>query len=95
MTKKEEAIAIERTILNTMFVAFMEQLEVLNTKKHGQYKADVKFKEKQDLISFKNIGNRLFKPIEKDSEKDGMRNLVDFYHESSDIIRKNIVLTHD
>ena len=93
MTVKEKAIAIERTILNAQFVTFMEQLEVLNTKKYTNYKADVVQKEKQDLILFKKIGNRLFKAIEKDSEKDGFRNLVDFYHESSEIIRKNIVLT--
>jgi hypothetical protein len=93
MTKREESLAIERTILNSMFVAFMEQLEVLNTKKYGNYQADVKHKEKQDLVLFKKIGSKLFKPIEKDSEKEGFRAVVDFIHESNDMIRKNIVLT--
>ena len=92
MSEKENKLAIERTILNSLFVTFMEQLEVLNTKKHANYNPDVKFKEKQDLVLFKKIGAKLFSPIEKDSEKEGFRKLVDFYHESSEIIRKNIVL---
>ena len=93
MSEKENSLAIERTILNSLFVAFIEQLEVLNTKKYGNYQADVKHKEKQDLVLFKNLGNKLFKPIAEDSEKEGFRKLIDFYHESSDIIRRNIVLT--
>ena len=89
---KEVDLAKERAVVNCLFIALMEQLETINTETHKNYKQDVKHVEKRDLKLFKKIGYKLFKDVEDESEKKSIRRIVDFYHESSDIVRKNIVI---